>query len=103
MYAVIYRFKVIQGKEVAFENLWRAVTKAFMAHAEGLGSRLHKTEAGVYIAYAQWPSKNHWKSAKEKLPESDLEIIQNMNDCCETATVLHQMEVMDDLLVFPST
>jgi len=99
MYAVIYRFKVIQGKEVAFENLWRAVTKAFMAHAEGLGSRLHKTEAGVYIAYAQWPNKKAWETARQKLPKTAIENLHRMNGYCEEITVLFNMKVKKDLLI----
>lgn len=99
MYAVIYRFKVIQGKEVAFENLWRAVTKAFMTHAEGLGSRLHKTEAGVYIAYAQWPDKKAWQTARQKLPKTATENLQRMNGYCNEITVLFNMKVKKDLLI----
>jgi len=57
MYAVIYQFDVIQGQEEDFETLWQMVTESFIEHAGGLGSRLHKNEAGSYMAYAQWPVK----------------------------------------------
>lgn len=34
----------------------------------GLGSRLHKVNDELYIAYAQWPSKTHWDNSGGKLP-----------------------------------
>ncbi|WP_421807528.1 antibiotic biosynthesis monooxygenase family protein [Flagellimonas sp.] len=98
MYAVIYEFKVIQSQEEAFETLWQMVTEGFMQHAGGLGSRLHKTETGVYIAYAQWPDKKAWETAKQKLPKTATENLQRMNGYCNEITVLFNMDVRNDLL-----
>ncbi len=99
MYAVIYRFDVIPGLEKDFERTWQLATESFIAHAGGLGSRLHKNEAGSYIAYAQWPNKNCWESARQKLPKTALENLQRMNEYCKGITVLFNMEVKKDLLL----
>jgi len=57
MYCIIYRFKVIEGKEEDFIKLWSKVTSAFRTNCGALGSRLHINDKCDYIAYAQWPSK----------------------------------------------
>ena len=99
MHAVIYRFDVIPGREKDFEKTWQLATESFIAHAGGLGSRLHKNEAGSYIAYAQWPDKISWESARQKLPISAIKNLQRMNTYCEEITVLFNMEVKNDLLM----
>ncbi|WP_421803028.1 antibiotic biosynthesis monooxygenase family protein [Flagellimonas sp.] len=99
MHAVIYRFDVIPGREKDFEKTWQLATETFIAHAGGLGSRLHKNEAGSYIAYAQWPDKISWESARQKLPKSAIKNLQRMNTYCEEITVLFNMEVKNDLLL----
>ena len=99
MYAVIYQFNVIPGLEKDFEKTWQLATESFIAHAGGLGSRLHKNEAGSYIAYAQWPDKISWESARKKLPKTALENLQRMNAYCEGITVLFNMGVKNDLLM----
>jgi len=98
MYAVIYQFDVIQGQEEDFETLWQMVTESFIQHAGGLGSRLHKNETSSYIAYAQWPDKKAWETARQKLPKKALKNLQRMNTYCEEITVLFNMDVKNDLL-----
>ncbi|MEX0360471.1 MAG: antibiotic biosynthesis monooxygenase [Allomuricauda sp.] len=98
MYAVIYQFKVVKGLEDDFIWAWKQLTKAFVAHSGGLGSRLHKDGTGLYIAYAQWPNKESWQTAKEKLPESAMAYITEMERCCKDKSVLYQMSVENDLL-----
>ncbi len=99
MYAVIYQFDVVPGREKDFEKTWQLATESFITHAGGLGSRLHKNEGGSYIAYAQWPDKTTWESARQKLPKKALEDLQRMNTYCKKIAVLFNMEVINDLLV----
>lgn len=99
MYAVIYQFDVVEGQENDFETLWQIVTKAFIQYAGGLGSRLHKNETGSYIAYAQWPDKKAWETARQKLPKTALKNLQRMNEYCREIKVLYNMEVKNDLLM----
>jgi hypothetical protein len=64
MFAVVYRWTIIPGRESAFEQGWRDATIEIAATQGGWGSRLHRSaEAGVYLAYAQWPERATWEAA----------------------------------------
>jgi heme-degrading monooxygenase HmoA len=64
MFAVVYRWTILPGRESAFERDWRDATIEIAATQGGWGSRLHRgAEAGVYLAYAQWPDRATWQAA----------------------------------------
>jgi len=65
MFAVIYRWKILRGREAQFEEGWRAGTAAIAREFGGWGSRLHRGEDGVFVAYAQWPDRATWERAME--------------------------------------
>ena len=65
MFAVIYRWRVIPGREAQFEQGWRRGTQKIAEEFGGWGSRLHRGEDGVYVAYAQWPDEATWAKAME--------------------------------------
>jgi len=62
-FAVIYRWRLHPGQEDAFAKAWAEVTHAIRDQCGGLGSRLHKTDDGVWLAYAQWPGRAMWDAA----------------------------------------
>jgi hypothetical protein len=66
MFAVIYRWKVLPGREAQFEQGWRAGTEAIAREFGGWGSRLHWGEDGVAVAYAQWPDRDTWERAMQR-------------------------------------
>lgn len=98
MFVVLYKFQVIEGLEKDFENEWKKLTYAFMEHAGGLGSRLHKNTGDIYIAYAQWPDQDSWKTARTKLPEHALGLLKYMRAKCENIEVLYTLDEVNDLL-----
>jgi quinol monooxygenase YgiN len=63
-FAVIYRWKLRAGMEQTFQEAWQVVTELIMAERGGLGSRLHQSDGGDWIAYAQWPSKGAWEKSR---------------------------------------
>lgn len=63
MFAVIYRWKLIPGRETQFEEGWRAGTSAIAKEFGGWGSRLHRGDDGTVFAYAQWPDRATWERA----------------------------------------
>jgi quinol monooxygenase YgiN len=63
MFAVIYRWRVAAGKEQQFQRAWESLTRELLASAGSLGSRLHRTSDRVWVAYAQWPSREAWERA----------------------------------------
>lgn len=65
MLSVILEFDVIEGKETDFVNAWTECTKVIYENFGSLGSRLHKSEHGSYIAYAQWPSHKVYEESSE--------------------------------------
>jgi hypothetical protein len=66
MFAVIYRWKLVPGREAMFEEGWRAGTVAIAREFGGWGSRLHRGEDGVAVAYAQWPDRATWENAMQR-------------------------------------
>lgn len=67
-WCVIYRWKLRPGLEAQFVAAWKRGTQLIMQHRGALGSRLHKSEDGTWYAYAQWPSKEHWRAHQAAAP-----------------------------------
>ena len=72
MLAVIYRWRVAPGKEQQFQVAWEFVTREFLANAGSLGSRLHRSSDGMWVAYAQWPDRDSWERATASSDEGRL-------------------------------
>lgn len=101
MFAVIYKFRVIKGKEDDFLRSWKALTEMLIQYEGGLGSRLHKTkEPGEYIAYARWPDRSIWaQQPKHNLPPEAETARTVMRNACEDISTLFELEIVEDLLV----
>ena len=101
MFAVIYRWRVIPGLEAQFEQGWRGGTERIAAEFNGWGSRLHRSEDNVYIAYAQWPDEAAWRQAMEhRMRHSDDEARRKYREAIEPGSfeTLYAMPVVADLL-----
>lgn len=62
---MIYRWRLLPGRDEQFEAGWKRGTAAIAREFGGWGSRLHRLEPGVYLAYAQWPDEAIWAKARE--------------------------------------
>ncbi len=101
-FAVVYQFTVKEGQETAFEHNWAIVTESIKRVRGGLGSVLHKTEnALVYIAYAQWPSKEIFdKHFDENMFSTEEQAARAaMRATTEKIETLHSLNIIKDLLV----
>jgi len=98
MFTVIYMFKVKEDQAAVFEKAWKELTLLIYEFEGSMGSRLHKNSEGNYIGYAQWPDKSTWEHSGNHLPESATEIRATMKAACTSIEVLHELEVVDDLL-----
>lgn len=98
MFAVIYQFEVKSGKESAFRAAWKDLTSLIYQNCGSLGSRLHSSNAGTYIAYAQWSNREQWKNASAYLPEHSAKFSTAMRSACTEIKVLYELEMMEDLL-----
>ena len=81
-FAVIYRWRLAAGKEDQFRAAWERVTVALLAHRGALGSRLHRTDDGTWLAYAQWPDRDSWQRSRDAEP-IDPESLEQMRDAVE--------------------
>lgn len=97
-FVVIYRWRLHAGQEDAFVQAWAEVTHAIRDQCGGLGSRLHKTDAGVWLAYAQWPSRAMWDAAALTAPALET-ALQQMRDAIAESLPDIPLEPIADLLV----
>jgi quinol monooxygenase YgiN len=77
--AVIYRWSLHPGKEEQFRQAWERATELYIRSHGALGSRLHQSEDGTWVAYAQWPSRAAWEQA-HALGSPDAEAARQMRD-----------------------
>lgn len=62
-FAVIYRWRLHEGRETEFVAGWEKLTDALARERGALGSRLHQTPDGAWVGYAQWPSRAVWQNS----------------------------------------
>lgn len=111
MIAVIYRFMLKPHQEDIYKKYWHELASYFIAHRGALGSCLHKSSDGLWVAYSRWPDKAtrdaSWpKEAiiSQELPHSIADLIRKMQAIQQENTDLHSydeicLEVIDDLLL----
>ena len=103
MFSVIYRFTVKPDQVAVFQQSWREMTLLIRAYEGSLGSRLHQESECVFIAYAQWPDRTTFENSGSNLPEHAQAVRKVLREACEAIETLHQVEVLDDLLIHPNS
>ena len=71
MFAVIYRAYLKAGTELEYQHFWNLVANYFIKHCGALGSCLHQTEEGFWLAYSRGQIKQREMlhgQAKKLLP-----------------------------------
>lgn len=97
-FAVIYRWRLLEGFESRFLEAWTQVTAYLRDHQGALGSRLHRCDDGTLLAYAQWPSREAWQ-AMQDAPSGIPEASRIMGECIEESFESQTMEPLHDLLL----
>jgi hypothetical protein len=97
MFIALYRWKVKEGREKDFQEGWRRRTEEIYRHCDSLGSRLHRAEDGVWVAYAQWPDRRTYDAA-QSIPVTDVEARALFRESLEESYPDIYMNVVDDLL-----
>lgn len=59
-FAVIYRWRLKEGMQEPFQEAWSRITELLREQRGGLGSRLHRSDDGIWYAYAQWADEESW-------------------------------------------
>lgn len=107
MFAVIYRAYLYPGKEIEYQNAWRKVATYFVEQRGALGSCLHCTSDGMWVAYSRWPDQKtrdaSWPGKNTPSCELPFEIRQaviTIQECLDQERSMPDicMEIVDDML-----
>ncbi|MEM6730765.1 MAG: antibiotic biosynthesis monooxygenase [Myxococcota bacterium] len=96
MFAVVYRWKLKPGKEHDFQRAWAALTDEFIESHGGLGSRLHRGDEGLWLAYARWNDRQSWEREKEI---QNQEALSTMKQCISERFPPLPLDITEDKLV----
>ena len=109
MFAVIYQAYVKEGREAEFRKAWKTIASFFVKERGAIGSCLHRTSDGLWVAYSRWPDPKTRDASWPKengAPSSELPIkirdaIVTLKDCVDPERKIPDlcMEVVDDLLL----
>ncbi|HAT9060358.1 TPA: DNA adenine methylase [Legionella pneumophila subsp. pneumophila] len=106
-FAVIYRAFIKPGLEMEYQKAWHQVASYFVQYRGALGSCLHKTNDGMWLAYSRWPDKAtrdaSWpgdNAPSEMLPKEIRKAVVTIQECIDQTQKPPEitMEVVNDLL-----
>ncbi len=98
MFAAIYTWRVKPGTEEAFRRHWVRGTEIVRDLCGAWGSRLHRAEDGLMIAYAHWPSKAERDRVWHNLPAEAQREVEAMRSYVVEILPEIDLTVIDDLL-----
>ncbi len=107
-FSAIYQAYIKPNRESDYQNAWKIIAKYFVEHRGAIGSCLHRTAEGMWVAYSRWPDKKtrdaSWPGENDPSEELPLEIrkaVITIKDCMDPDRKLPDicMEVVDDLLL----
>jgi hypothetical protein len=81
-FAVVYQWRLKAGMDGQFMQAWDRLTAMLRDERGARGSRLHRTDNGTLVAYAQWPSRSEWERSCA-LHKLDEELSRQMLDAVE--------------------
>ena len=94
MHAIVYRWRVRDGREDAFAAAWARMTDTIRAGCGSFGSRLHRAEDGTWVAYALWPARAPWEACTPDNPAA----AAAMGEAIEEAFDPLHLTILDDRL-----
>ncbi len=106
-FAVIYQAFIKPGLEMEYQKAWHQVASYFVQYRGAIGSCLHKTSEGMWLAYSRWPDKvtrdASWpgdNAPSEMLPSEIKKAVITIQECIDQTHKLPEitMEVVNDLL-----
>jgi heme-degrading monooxygenase HmoA len=97
VFIVIYRWRLKEGRESVFRQGWCEMTGSIYIMRGSLGSRLHRSEDGTWVAYAQWPDEETWRKAREGGTANEAAALKMREGSAELLSEEH-LHVIDDLL-----
>lgn len=107
MFAVIYQGYLKPDTETFYQQAWHIVATYFKSHRGALGSCLHKTSDGMWVAYSRWPDRAtrdaSWpgeNAPDSELPEEVKKAIRMIQESLDPKRKIPDitMDVVSDLL-----
>ena len=113
MFAVIYQGYVKSGKEEEYKQAWHKVASYFLERRGAIGSCLHRTKDGLWVAYSRWPNQSTRDSSwpgndtpTSELPTDVRQAIITIQTCLDqerndNESIVREtcLEVVEDLLL----
>lgn len=81
MSAVLYRWRIVPGREAEFETAWLEGTRLIHERCASYGARLHSGSDGLYWSYARWPSEAARKACFADQDVFSLPCFRRMQAC----------------------
>lgn len=99
-FIAVYEFTLKPDCHRDFRQAWRTVTEGIYLQCGSYGSRLHRTDKpDVYVAYAQWPSREQWEKQHTLTGENYLKAREQMRACLLDSQTRYRITVCDDYLM----
>lgn len=108
MFAVIYKGTVYPESEETYKKLWYQMAKYFIENRGALGSCLHKTLYGEWVAYSRGPDKStrdvSWSKEGDKpshtLNSDVFTLIKDFKNCFDKDQPFQEicMEIVHDIM-----
>jgi hypothetical protein len=107
VFAVIYQGYIKSGREREYQEAWNKIAQFFVDQRGAIGSCLHRTNDGLWIAYSRWPDRQtrdaSWpgeNTPSSELPSEIRNAVLTLKDCLDQERKIPEicMEVVDDLL-----
>ena len=98
MFAAIYTWRIKPGTEEKFRRHWVRGTEIVRDRCGAWGSRLHRSEDGLMVAYAHWPSKADRDRVWHNLPYDVKREVAAMRALIVEILPEVSLTVTDDLL-----
>lgn len=105
MFVVIYRSFIKPQCEKTYEKAWGVVANYFIEHCGAIGSVLHKSQQGEYVAYSRWPTKEMrdavWGDDTKPLPAAIEKAVNDLKSCFDLDKPHEEIELtmVNDLLL----
>lgn len=80
MFSVIYPGFLKPKKESLYHASWHQIAGHFVKECGALGSALHQTETGEWIAYSRWPDQ---KTRDKAWIDQEKKAIQVLKECLD--------------------
>jgi heme-degrading monooxygenase HmoA len=100
MFAVIYQWRIVPGREEQFAAGWLRCSTQIKKRFGSYGSRLHRTDEGLYVSYGRWPSAEAREPYRAQL-DFDPESFHMMQGAIATELPEIRMHIIGDLLDEP--